>query len=345
MKLKFKLLTLFLILVSFSAMAGKGEYSRHIHRAFLKSGVTALNLQNKFGEITINDSGGDSVTIDVKIVVENAYEGKAEYLLRQINIAISKSGKTVTAETNISSDFKTKQNFSINYKVNIPANCDLDISNKYGSLSVAKLEARGKFDIAYGNITTGSMNTPDNSSVLLNLSYGKADMEDVNKLNAEIKYSKLYMDKIDYLQLDSKYSSMSIDEVGELNTTSKYDGFSIDRAGSVSAESKYTHYSIGDLQKKFILTSEYGNVDVEKVESDFEMIDITSSYGGIKLGLDDRSYNLQAECTYCGINYPQERFVGNKEKDNQNIKLDGQVGKGTGIVHIVSRYGGVKLSK
>ena len=343
MKLKFKLFLLLLLFSGVTVFAGGNEYTRNIHRAFSKSDVAALNIQNKYGAITINDMGGDSVTIDVAIVVENAYEGKAEYLLKQIDIEIGKSGKTVTAVTKISSDFKTKQKFSINYKVNIPSDRNLDITNKYGNLSVGKLTGQGKFVIGYGNITTGDMKAPANGTISLDLSYGKADIEAVNRLNANIKYSKLFMDKAEQLQLDSKYSTISIDNVGELKAISKYDGFSLDKAGSITADSKYTHYSIDKLSKKLVLTSEYGNVDIDDVDDEFETIEITSSYGEIALGLDKKAYRIHAECSYCNVAYPHDQFSGNREKDNNNLRIDGKINNGSANVHIISRYGGVKL--
>lgn len=343
MKLKFKLLTVLIALSCLTVTAGNNEYNRRIHRSFSKNDVSSLNITNKYGEITINDLGGDSVTIDVTIVVENAYQGKAEYLLKQIEIGISKSGKTVIAKTNITEDFKTKQKFSINYNVNIPADRNLDISNKYGNLTINKLEANGKFNIAYGNITAQTMKVPSGASILLNLSYSKADFQTINNMNATIQYSKLFMGETDKLQLESKYSTISIDKINQLKAISKYDGFSIDKIESLEAESKYTHYNIDKLEKKFVLNSEYGNIDVDEIAEGFEAIDITSSYGGIKLGLDKRAYKLLADCSYCGVDYPKDQFSGNHEKDNQNLKIEGKVGSGTANVHITSKYGEVKL--
>lgn len=343
MKLKFKLLTLFIACSCFLSYAG--DYTKKIYRAYPKNDVSALNINNKYGAITINDAGGDSVTIDVTVVVESINEGKAKQLLNQIDVAFSKSGKTVIAETNINSDFTINQNFRINYKVNIPANRDLNITNKYGNLTINNLEARGKFQIAYGNIAAETLNAPGSESVFLDLAYGKADILGVNRLNTIIKYSKLFLGEANRLQLESKYSTIDIDEVGELHTESKYDGFSIDEAGSITADSKYTHYNIDELKKKFVLVSEYGNITIDEVSADFETIDITSSYGGIKLGLDEKAYTLSAECSYCNIDYPEELFSGNREKDNQNMKIDGKVSNGTANVHIISRYGGIKLTE
>ncbi len=342
MKLKFKLLTLLITFSCFSIQAA--DYTKKIRHAYPKSDVSALNISNKYGAITINDEGGDSVTIDVTVVVESTSNSRAQQLLGQIGVEFSKSGKTVIAETNINSDFKTRENFNINYKVNIPADRNLDITNKYGNLAINKLEALGKFQIAYGNIMAETMKAPGSESIFLDLAYGKADIQDVNQLNTVIKYSKLFLGKTNRMQLESRYSTIEIDEVGELKTNSKYDGFSIEQAENITAESKYTHYNIDQLKKRFVLISEYGNITIEEVAANFEAIDITSSYGGIKLGLDEKAYKLNAECSYCDVDYPEELFSGNREKNNQDLKIDGKIKNGTANVHIISRYGGIKLT-
>ncbi len=346
MKAKFKTLSLIFVLTTLLASAvSASEYTKNVNRSFSRTEVDALNLSNKYGTVTISDTGGESVSIEVSIVVESSSESKARQLLDQITIDISKNGKTVLAKTNFGSNFNTRLKFNVHYKVNIPERCDLDISNKYGNVTIDRLSAKGKFDIAYGNITAESLKAPAGEAIALNLAYSKADFQEVNNLQTSIMYSKLYLDKTETLKLDSKYSTISIDYLKTMQAVSKYDGFSIDHAGSIKAESKYTHYSIDQLDNSFVLNSAYGNIEIDEVSKDFETITIDNSYGGIQIGLDGLNYKLNAACSYCGIEYPQERFQGNREKDNQNLTIDGKVGTGTGTVKIVSRYGGIKLGE
>ena len=130
------------------------------------------------------------------------------------------------------------------------------------------------------------------------------------------------------LQLDSKYDAIRIDEVENMNSVSKY-----------------SNYKIGLLLGNFDLDTGYGSVRIDKVDSKFEKIKITNSYGGINIGLDNLSYKLHAECSYSDVDYPNDRYKGNKVRDNQNLSLDGNVGLGGGSVTINSRYGGVKLTE
>ena len=126
---------------------------------------------------------------------------------------------------------------------------------------------------------------------------------------------------------------------------SKYDGINIDEVDNMKSVSKYTHYKIGLLLGSFDLDTGYGSVRINKVDSKFENIKITNSYGGINIGLNDLNYKLHAECSYCDVDYPQNRYKGDKVRDNQNFSLDGNVGTGGRSVTINSRYGGVKLAE
>ncbi len=342
MKLKFKLL--FMLAMVFSLAANAQEYTREEHSAFLKSQIQALDVTNKFGTITINDFGGDSVVVDVRITVEHTVEKKAEFLLDQIKISTRRVGQELQVETVINDNFKTKRNFSIDYTINIPADRDLKVTNKFGHVVLNNLAANGSFNLSYGNLSANDLAAPAGNKIRLNLDYGKADIESVNHLVTEIKYSKLFIGEAGTVQAETKYSGLNIEEADELDLESKYDGVNIEEIKSLRANSKYTNYDIEELKQRLLLDTQYGSVRVEEVGENFEHIEITNSYGGLEIGLDDTDYYLDANCDYCDIRYPEDRFTGNREKRDHSINLQGEVGENTNRrVIIKSRYGGIKL--
>lgn len=343
MKLKFKLLILVLGLSILAAQAR--EYTRNEHGAYPRNQIQALEITNKFGTITINDFGGDSVVVDAVITVENATENKAEYLLTQIDINIQRVGSTLKVETKIHDDFKTKQNFSIDYTINIPPDRDLTVSNKFGNVVVNNLNANGLFDLSYGNINTGDLKAPANRKIRMNIAYGKADIGSINRMESDLKYSKLFIGSSGTMTITSKYSGINVEEVEDLTLESKYDGVEIGALGNLKANSKYTNYKVKELHQSLLLDTQYGSVRVEKVSGDFEHIELTNSYGGIEIGLGDANYLIDATCDYCDVKYPSGSFVGNREKNNQNLHINGTVGSvANKRVIIKSRYGGVKLT-
>jgi hypothetical protein len=343
MKRTFKLTMVLMLLANLFVSAAGADYSKTIRKGWSKSSVSALKISNKFGEIKINDMGGDSVTIKVLITIDNASSSKAKELMDKISIDFDKSGGTVSATTEIEEDFRGNNSFSIDYLVNIPKDRDLDISNKYGNLILNELEAKGNFEVNYGNMTSGNMKAPVGYPVRINVSYGKADLESVNQAVMEFKYSKLIADQIDVLTLDSKYCDITLHKISNFTLDSKYDGFSIDELGKFKSVSKYTNYKIGLLNESFDMDTEYGSVRIDNVSEKFSKIRIENSYGGINIGLNDLNYKIQAECHYCDLKYPESRYKGNKIKDNQTFTIDGTVGTGGATVVINSRYGGIKL--
>ena len=105
------------------------------------------------------------------------------------------------------------------------------------------------------------------------------------------------------------------------------------------------NYKIGILTGSLDLDNGYGSVQISKVGSKFDRIYITNSYGGISLGMNELNFRIQADCDYCDVKYPIERFKGNKVKENHRFSLEGQIGNGGGTVSITSRYGGIKLTE
>lgn len=345
MNSKFKLTIALLVLSTMLVGAAGAEYTRNFRKAWTKSSVTALKITNKFGEVKINDLGGDSVTVIVVITIDNPSESKAKDLMNKIQIDIQKTGGLVVAETKIEENFRSKESFSIDYLINIPKDRELNITNKYGNLIINELDAKGFFDISYGSMTAGKMKAPAGNPVKIIVNYGKADLETINAANMEFKYSKLYADEIDHLVLDTRYSTLNLHKTSSLTLNSKYDGINIEEVDNLKSMSKYTNYKIGLLTGSFDLDTGYGSVRISKVDAKFDQIWIVNSFGGINIGLDELNYKLQAECDYCDVNYPEDRYKGNKIRDNQRFTLDGRIGTGGGTVSITSRYGGVKLEE
>ena len=345
MKRKFRLL--FILLLALPVMLHAEAYDKKVHRDFPKSQITALSIINKFGSIEIRDSGGDLVTVDASVTVKDVSESKARQVLDLITIDIHTNGSLLEVETVINDNFRTKGNFTINYKINIPKDRDLTVNNKYGNLVLTDLEGQGHFTIAYGNMTAGNMNNKGNSPVWLDLSYGKADLGSISSLKGLIKYSKVFIGTAGTMELETKYSGLDVKKMTDLQLDSKYDGIRIGEISRISANSKYTNYNIEKLNHHIVLDTEYGSVRIDEVGPDFNAINITNSYGGITIGLNGLDYRLDAECEYCDVKYPGEQFKGNRIKENQHFRVDGTIGtagSGKNVV-IRSRYGGINLVK
>jgi len=344
MKRTFRLVIILVIVLTGTMQLAAEETIKEYHESWAAAGVQLLEIDNKFGDVKVMNNGGGNLTIDVVITVEAPNKSKARELLGQINVRFRKIGRTVSAETLIDSDFKSRNDFSIDYNVNIPSDKDLDISNKYGNIIVNVLNANGKFNLQYGNFTANELNTPSSGYMEVYTAYGKADISLSNDLNFESKYSTINFGETGDLVLDSKYTVVNLGRARSVIAEAKYDTYNFEEAGSITASTKYTSIKIDELTVSLEIDAEYGGIRVGVVDPGFNLISVTNSYGRVALGLENSSYLVDASCDHCGISYPEDDFTGNSINENHNHQLEGKVGAGEGgNVIVKSRYGQIKL--
>lgn len=345
MKTTFRLITLLLVIMLIGA--GKTtlaiEKTKKYHEAWPAAGVENLQISNKFGEVKFINEGGSEITIDVLVKIEGTNERKVAELIDKINVSFSKTGGTVKAETSIENNYNFRGNFSIDYLVNVPSEKNLAVENKYGNVVVNRLTGTGKFDVQYGSLTAVALK---GISTKVLLAYGKAKIDETENIEMEIRYSNITMGESENIRLDTKYSTADIDKARDIQTESRYDKLNIGELVSLTADTKYSQVKVGKLMKSLQIGTGYGGIKVDNVDPGFESIIINNSYGNIYLGLNAASYTVDASCQYCGISYPQERFKGNRMKEDTSVQINGKIGNtGGGKVKIESRYGEIKLGE
>ena len=342
---KFTAIIVFILAIGAGNTVIAVEKSKTYNKTWSVSEIETLNVSNKFGEVLFKNEGGSQITVDVKVTVEASNENKANDLLAKIDVSFSKNGKTAKAETSMENNFKSNKDFSIDYVINIPSDKNLVVSNKYGNTVVNKLNANGNFDIQYGNINANELMAPENGEMNVLLAYGNGSIEKAEDLDLDIKYSNISLGTTRDLMLESKYSNIDFDLSRVVQIESKYDKFDFGKVTSITANTKYTNIKIAYLGSNLKIENGYGGIKVGEVDANFESISITNSYGQISLGLKSADYTVDASCSYCGISYPEDRFKGNRTKENTSYEIEGKVGTGEGgNVYIRSRYGEIKLN-
>ncbi|NQU88693.1 MAG: hypothetical protein HQ541_23365 [Mariniphaga sp.] len=345
MKSKFNFLILLFTFAFFLTGAGAEEIKEY-NESWPVNDVQSLSIVNKFGEIKINNDGGNEVTIDVVITVNASTESRAKKMLDQIEVDFRKSGGSVKAVTEIDNNFRNMKDFSIDYTVNIPSDKNLDISNKFGDTYVNKLEAIGTFSIEHGNFDANTLNGRTIEDIKFNLAFGKANIETLSSAILEIKHSTVFVSTSEDIKLSSSHSVFNIDEVNSINVDSKFDSFNFEEVGSFIGSTQHSNIKMEELKKVLKIESGYGGIKVEEVADDFELIDVKNKFGSIKLGIsDDVSYDVKAECKHCDIDYDSNNFKGNRMSENFKKEIEGKIGTGASTAKVViqSEFGGVKL--
>jgi hypothetical protein len=274
-------------------------------------------------------------------------------MLEDINVEFSTSGNTVEVETVIEERFsrsnrERNDGFEINYSIQMPKDIDLELSNKYGHAFLDELSGHAQLDVKYGKLTVNKLyrgrQKPLNT---VSLAYASgSSIAECNWLKANIKYSSLDIDKAKAFVGYTSYMKLSIDEASSVVIEGKYDSYNLGKLSNLVVKSNYSGISADELTKKLEADTRYSSCNIEYMPPTFESINVESSYGGYKIGLDrEASYELDGEASYAKISYHESGRVSRIQESN-SLKVSGRVGpdeNSPATVKVRTRYASVRL--
>jgi len=343
------------LFVIFTATAAVQEYTKNLHKEYPADENTLLIIQNRFGNVNINNWDKNEVVIDIIIKVDHKNEEKAKELLSYINVEFSHNSNVISAITSIDDKFNrnisfgdSKKEFSINYEVKMPKNIKLDVENKYGNLFINEITGHAMISVKYGNLKANKI-IRDNTKPLseVELAYSDGYIEEIEWLKLTMKYSKLEVEKSKALIAITKYSKLYVTKSSSIVCESKYDVYKIGSLANFVTTAAYTDFKFDEITKKIELENRYGGFSVGYVPKDFELIDIQNEYGSVKLGIDaNASYQVIGNAKYGDIDYPATGRV-NRIKESTELNIEGTVGNNQNTsskIKIITKYGSIKLN-
>lgn len=328
-------------------LCGTSSYAdqvKKIHKSWPIGKVFTMAVENKFGNISFINNRDDSVTIDVS--VDTDMDSHTAYRIAdKIDFEFSFESGKIDARTIFNESFRSNENFTINYIINIPTDKNLEVNNKYGNITLDNLNANGNFEVAYGNIMGNSLKAPDEEKIRLDLRYGNATFENVNRLMGTISYSKLRTTNIDEADLETRYSTIFAETCNEMFANSRYDNYTLLKVQRVKTDSKFTDWKIDQATLSAEFITEYGDIKIRKVPANFEKVILQNRYGNVRIGIaEDASYSLKSESFYCNVDFPDTKPM-KYIKDNNHTSIEAFIGakKTNSKVIIESHYGKVDL--
>ena len=325
------------------------NFEKKYHQEYEASQNTILHLNNRYGNMHIENWDKNTIEIDILITVKTSNLSKASKTLDKIDIKFSVDGYMISAITEITESIRNTD-FNIDYKVKIPKYINVDLYNKYGNLFLNELSGHANINVKYGSFSINKLtrgNTKPLNYVSVGYSDGTCDIEDANWLKLEIKYSKVSINKAIALMIDSKYSSVKIKKTRSIVAESKYDHpFKVGYVRNFICTGGYSDFEINKLYNKLSLDLKYSNVELNDIDTDFELIKINLKYGKARLIIPEGlSYNLKAEAAYGSINHPNKRNLS-KIIEGTESRYWGIVGSETNPkakIIINSKYGNVSF--
>jgi hypothetical protein len=337
------LLLLLITVVSFSlsAQEAKKTYSEAYD---VTKGVT-LSSDTKYSDIELLTWEKNVVDILVEVEVEASSKGNAEEKMEAIDVNISKSGNTISLETEFEEGWSRNAKIDIQITIKAPAYLNLNMESAYGDLFIQELTGLVLVDLKYGNLKAGTLSRGNEKPYnKLGLSYSNASVETAGWMEVELAYSELDIGTSSMLFVDSKYSKLLGEKTGGIVTEGAYDKYTFDEVDNFVGELRYSGIKFGALTKKFSVESKYTNMKIEHLSKDFKEVHAVLSYGNITMDVEEgASFKVEAEARYGSVNIAQDGKLS-KSKENNIVKIWGNVGSDPkGSIAVETRYGNIDI--
>lgn len=344
--LNYNFLAIVLVFLS-NIVFAQDEYEKKFHESFDVSKDDTFEISNKFGNIAIENVSTNTLTIDAEIIVKSKSQDKADKIMESISIQIQKNGNIISAITELDNIKTNNASFEINYRVQMPAYLNLNLSNKYGSVNINELHGKSNLAVKYGSLNVNKI-MDGNEKPLSSVELGYCERSSIKEFNwgkVIIKYSKLEIDKGKALVISSKYSQLELGEFSSVVAETGYDGYKIGTINNLIMEAKYSKIEVENLTKKFKIENKYGNIEVKNIPAGFEDIDVVSRYASVDLGIaPDAKYWLDAKSSYADVKYNDIKIT-ERIREDHGTEIKGTVGgtDSTAKVTVRSEYGDVDL--
>jgi hypothetical protein len=343
-------------LLLFPLINAQERIGKEIHEVFNVTSETRLSLENKYGNVDIQNWDKKTIDVVVQIKLFDVSDKKAEEILKVIKITNCSEGNNVCFRTEFDDSFNQGFNlndgdkkFEVNYIVNMPHSVPVNLQNKYGNVFINKLTAASVIDVKYGKLKANNIASVDKDPLTeINLGYSEGTIETCSWLKVNIKYSKISIVESKALIFVSKYSKIFVERGSSIVVESKYDTYEVGTIANFVAEAEYGNFKFKSIGKKLHVETSYSEVKVDYMPQTFELIKIINRYGSYSIGIEDNaSYKIEGLAKYGNISYPSNSRV-NRFQETTELRVEGVIGSNantTSKVEIDTKYGSIKLNE
>lgn len=303
------------------------------------------NITNSYGNINVYLWDENKVSIQVNIKVSGNNEKKIAERLNAIEIDFQSSQNRVIATTDLNGNsWKGNNNVSyeINYIIKIPKNGSVKLNNKYGNISVDKLNGSAAIDCHYGSLFLGQLNNKNNS---INLSYSQNSTIDfVDKVNLKSQYSDINFQKVNQINIDGNYNSFNFQTVGNFTMSSNYTRIKASSIQKAVIDGNYLTLKLGEIGNTTTINSNYS--DIQLIASNkTDAISIDGNYTNTKITChDDYAFSFEARINYGSLKDNLGLKYSEKSEKNTSKSYSGyHISQGKSSISISSNYGSIQL--
>ncbi|MDR3142210.1 MAG: hypothetical protein LBU37_10870 [Tannerellaceae bacterium] len=251
-----------------------------------------LQIENRFGNITITHWNKNEVAIQVIVESKAHSESEAQRGLDRVSIELRQSRNTVYGLTSLKNqsgwnNSGDNNRINIDYYISMPAGFAANLSQKYGNINLPeKNEGECIIEVKYGNIVAGSFTAP----LRIDAGYSNIKLEDVKTLQLDVAYcGNVAINNGEIMMIDSKYSNLLMRNVSQLSMDKKYGNLQVQNVDRMSIEAKYSKCSVERIKDELNSSLSYSTLTVKELSPGFSRVKAEARYGNLNLSISSKA--------------------------------------------------------
>jgi hypothetical protein len=261
------------------------EKEKNYSKTYSVDANDVLQISNSFGKITVNTWTKNEFKVDVQMKFGSEDENYVKSMINGSSISDSKTGSTVSFKTNLAHNNGSHgdNHMEINYTVYMPAGNAIDITNKFGNVSLPDLSGKAMVRVSYGALNAQQLLSKDND---IRVRFGDANIVTFNGGKLDVAYGKV--------------------KAGTVN--------------NVSADISFAGFSVERLRNSAGINIKYGDgFTVGSIDKSVRNLTINASFTKVKLDFKDAdSFNFNVITKFGGFNYDDNTKVTAKTPTDED---------------------------
>lgn len=340
-------------------LSAQQELSKTVKKSFEFTNAGELQLDNKYGNITINGWNQNELQITIDILVNKKKEVDAKELLDRVKPIITSSDDFINVFSNIEEknsgffsklldrsnpfDFD-KGNIQINYTINLPINSEMNITNKFGDIIINEWNGKLKTELQHGDIWINN----DLTNANIKMKFGSLKTKSITYGNIELKNSEFNLESSKDLRINSNGSTINIKSVGNLELYSSKDKVTIEDLKIIQGELRFSNVKLIQVQENINLIMDVADLRVNKILKPDPNITINQKSSELNINISNLSFDFDATLEQGLLRIPKtfrniENEVLNSAKRLRSIKATYGNNNSKGTFLITGRKGVIIL--
>nr|WP_067053354.1 hypothetical protein [Mucilaginibacter sp. L294] len=253
------------------------EKVKNYSKSYSVDANDVLQISNSFGKVVVNTWAKKEFKVDVQMKFGADDEDYVNNMINGSSISDSKDGSIVSFKTILARNNSRHGNnhIEVNYTVYMPAGNALDLTNKFGSVTLPDLSGKVTVVVNFGSLTAQQLTNSENDIQLKFTQDGSSSIALLNGGKLKLGYGKLKAGTFNNVDADISFSAISIDRL----------------KNSASFRIKY-----GD------------GVNIGTIDKSVRNINFNASFSKIKLDFkDSESFNFDVTTKFGGFNYNDDK--------------------------------------